>query len=370
MAQVPCFSSQYNELNMQGQSLEALAFLKAKLLAEGIRLAPSISAEDIKRPFYSIVTQGVELNLSNGITANAWVNPASDIVLRLIEQHMELSIDGARYPTLILPPPSILSAIIPGTSLPVADFCHIATDRINIWAVESCAMMVHNTPCQFCDVAFDKTSYHLQNIDNIGKAITLLVNNKNLPARHIQVSGGTPLNRDWGHFLKACEVATETGLPVSVMLTPQTPLDVLRKLCEMGVAELALNIEFNSDEFRRKVTPGKKGYNWNRLAKAAELWPEKKVRSALIVGLEPEKETIAGVNKMLERGIVPMLSPFRPAPGTPLAEKKAPTAEFLYSVFMRSFDAALKHGSFVGPTCTPCQHNAMALPLHLCNYVP
>lgn len=358
-----CFSSSLNNSNPQRQSVEALAFLKATLLTEGIRLSPSISPEDIQRPFYSVVTQGVELKLHNGITANAWVNPASKIVLRRIEQYLELSISGERYPTQILPPYPTLSATIPGTSLPVSDFCYIATDRINIWAVESCAMMEHNTPCQFCDVAFEKSPYRLQNIDSIRKATTLLINSKNLSIRHIQVSGGTPLKNDWNHFLKVCEVAVETGLPVSAMLTPWAPLDVLTRLNELGIAELALNIEFNSDQCRRKLTPGKKGGGWSRLANAAEMWPEKTVRSALIVGLEPERETIAGVNKMLERGIVPMLSPFRPAPGTPLAGQKAPTAQLLYGIFMRSFDAALKHDSFIGPTCTPCQHNVMALPI-------
>lgn len=347
------------------QSVEALAFLKAQLLAEGVRLSPTISSDDFQRPFYSIVTQGIELDLFNCVTANVFINPASGVVLRRIEQHLELSVAGRRYATSVGEPSQALSQTVPGTDLPVSDFCYIATDRINIWAVESCAMVVQKTPCKFCDVACEGRPYLRQNLDNIRHALNVLIKEIGVSARHVQVSGGTPLKGDWGHFLNVCEVAVETGRPVSVMTSPWTPYAVLEALQRIGVSELALNVEFSSEYFRRELTPGKQGDCWERLAKIATMWPEKSIRSALIVGLEPEKDTIEGVRKLLARGVVPMLSPFRPAPGTPMADVKAPTAEQLYGVFMRSLDEASKHGLFIGPSCRHCQHNVMALPLEL-----
>lgn len=347
------------------QTVEALALLKAQLLADGVRISPTISGEEFQRPFYSIVTQGIELDLLNGITANARINPVSDIVLRRIEHHLELSVAGQRYATKVGSPPHALLRMIPGTALPVSDFCHIATDRINIWAVESCAMAEQNTPCKFCDVSLDGGGYRLQNHDTIQRAVNVLIEEAGVSVRHIQVSGGTPLKNDWGHFLNVCEVAVGTGLPVSVMASPWTPFGVLEALQRIGVSELALNVEFHSEHFRRALTPGKKGNCWGRLAKIALLWPEKSIRSALIVGPEPEEETVEGVRKLLDRGIVPMLSPFRPAPGTPMECEKAPSSELLYSVFMRSLEEAVKHDSFIGPSCRHCQHNVMALPLDL-----
>ena len=57
-----------------------------------------------------------------------------------------------------------------------------------------------------------------------------------------------------------------------------------------------------------------------------------------------------------------MLSPFRPAPHTPLEHEPAPSAGFLADVFLRARDVAARHGARLGPKCLPCQHNTLTLP--------
>ena len=82
----------------------------------------------------------------------------------------------------------------------------------------------------------------------------------------------------------------------------------------------------------------------------------------LMVGLESMDSTLAGVRALLERGCVPVLSPFVPDTVTPMADSRPPTAEYTLEVFFRATELAEEYGAYLGPDCVPCMHNTMTLP--------
>src|SRR5262249_15173500 len=84
-----------------------------------------------------------------------------------------------------------------------------------------------------------------------------------------------------------------------------------------------------------------------------------KVRSMLMVGLESIESTLAGVKAIVERGGVPVLSPFRPDPATPLRNLPPPSAGYLEEVYLRANEVARDAGTYLGPTCLPCTHNTL-----------
>jgi hypothetical protein len=91
-----------------------------------------------------------------------------------------------------------------------------------------------------------------------------------------------------------------------------------------------------------------------------------RVRSLLLVGLEPAEDTLRGVEALAQRGCEPVLSPFRPDPSTPLGKGRnripPPNQQTITEVFLRATDIAAKHGMRLGPRCVPCMHNTITLP--------
>jgi hypothetical protein len=84
-----------------------------------------------------------------------------------------------------------------------------------------------------------------------------------------------------------------------------------------------------------------------------------KVRSLLIVGLEPPEDTLEAVYQLARRGCDPVLSPFRPDPSTPLRSLPPPTAELLERIYLESLEIISPYPVKLGPRCIPCQHNTL-----------
>ena len=87
-----------------------------------------------------------------------------------------------------------------------------------------------------------------------------------------------------------------------------------------------------------------------------------KVRSLILVGLESVESTLAGVEFLAQRGCDPVLSPFRPANGTPLQRQRPSSPEELQRVYLEASIIADSYGVMLGPRCIPCQHNTLTFP--------
>ena len=84
------------------------------------------------------------------------------------------------------------------------------------------------------------------------------------------------------------------------------------------------------------------------------------MRSMFIVGLEPVESTLDGVRAMAQAGGVPVLSPFRPDPATPLGGMRPPGYEDMRTVYLRAAEIAYDEGAQLGPACPPCTHNTLS----------
>ncbi len=113
------------------------------------------------------------------------------------------------------------------------------------------------------------------------------------------------------------QIALETVAPSDVQ--------AIDELYEAGLDIFICNIEVNDADRFAEICPGKQAIGgqdaiYKALAYASSVFRSGAVVSHLIVGLEPLKSTIAGMKKLIAQGIVPMLLPFRPLPGTALSD--------------------------------------------------
>jgi len=232
-------------------------------------------------------------------------------------------------------------------------------DRVRISPIEGCAMT-----CKFCDLPYE-FRYRSKRVEGLIDAVHRARTDEVQPASHVLISGGTPRDADIGYVRDVYE-ATITGfsdVAVDIMMVPIDGLLDVAWLAKLGVNELSINVEiFNRDiarkVMRRKFDQGLDHY-LNFLESAGGFLGRSRVRSMLMVGIEPIEDTLAGVKAIAERGAVPVLSPFRPDPSTPMKDHAPPTSAMLSEVYLRARDICVKYDVPLGPSCIPCSHNTL-----------
>jgi hypothetical protein len=242
-------------------------------------------------------------------------------------------------------------------------------DRVRLSPMTGCSMA-----CKFCNIPYEER-YELKPIDKCLRYLHLAIDDPVQPAQHIMVSGGTPRMQDiFNHQELYRRILQEfPNIPVDIMMIPIGDILDLEELRLLGVSQLSINLEIYDLNQARALAPQK--YRTGRdqyldfIEKATEILGERRVRSMLMVGLEPLESTLAGVQAIAERGGIPVLSPFRPDPATPLKDIPPPGYALMSEIYLRAADITARLGSYVGPACPPCTHNTINFALAADNQV-
>jgi hypothetical protein len=358
--------------------LETAQRLKVELMTEGLFVDPEtkralVESEDTPLTLADYAsTSGVTLRLAGDVWVNApmsefnpnfVVNPSNRLV---IDDGKTFVVNGNEaYLADFIPVPSYHNKNLQDGS-PVKWIAITHSDRVRLSPVKGCAIQ-----CDFCDIPFDRAEgepkYRGQKlISNILEAAGVALQDPALPAQHVLISGGTPSKRDYGYENDVYEqVVTENpDVDVDIMMVPMPGLLNIRRLGEIGVYGLSINMELWSKDvahrtMRSKAKASRELY-LDFIEKAVEEFGTGRVRSLLLVGIEPSEDTLRGVEALAERGCDPVLSPFRPDPITPLRDMKPSTGAELLDVWQRSQDIVGRYeGVKLGPRCIPCMHNTL-----------
>ena len=150
------------------------------------------------------------------------------------------------------------------------------------------------------------------------------------------------------------------------MMVPIPEVIDVERLAQIGVHELSINLELYDEEIARRLMPRKYKQGRDHLLEfvrhAASVLGTGRVRSMLMVGVEPMEDTLRGVEALVEAGGVPVLSPFRPDPSTPMSRRAPPSADALRETYVRALRITDGAGAALGPSCGPCSHNTLTLP--------
>lgn len=234
-------------------------------------------------------------------------------------------------------------------------------DRVRLSPIQGCSMR-----CKFCNVPFEDR-YAKKEVDEMMDALRCAISDPVQPAQHVLISGGTPAKRDipWLSAIYERALCEFPDTDIDIMMVPVEGLMDVKRLGSLGVNELSINIELHDSAralsiMREKYLQGLEHY-LRFIEDAADVLGPGRVRSMLMVGLEPLEETLAGVKAIAERGGIPVLSPFRPDPKTPLSDWPPPSAAEMEEAYLRADEIAKRAGAYLGPTCLPCTHNTMTL---------
>jgi hypothetical protein len=352
--------------------------LKVDLMTEGLAIDPQTKqflVESDETPLtladYAS-TSGVTLRLDGDVWVNAPIAehnpnfveaPTSSLVAE--DNKLFVVREGEAYGAEFIPVPAYHDKKLKDGS-PVKWIAITHSDRVRLSPIKGCAIQ-----CDFCDIPFDKApgepAYRGQKaIDNILEAAGVALQDDVLPAQHVLISGGTPRKRDYGYENEVYErmVTENPDVDIDIMMVPMPGLLNVKRLGEIGIHGLSINLElWNKDialrTMRSKAKASRELY-LDFIEKASEQFDDGRVRSLLMVGIEPIEDTLKGVEALAERGCDPVLSPFRPDPITPLRDMKPPTAEELLEVWQRSQEIVSRYdGVKLGPRCIPCMHNTL-----------
>jgi Radical SAM superfamily len=349
--------------------------LKFQLLAEGIEISPlarkalrqSTDGEDLTPADYAS-TSGLILQLDDDVWVNAPINDYNPNFVSGSRYVLDYGVDGfwvhgagLASPAMFWPPPSYHGQA--ARFGPLNNFVVSHGDRARLSPVRGCAMT-----CTFCNIPYDDPLdvYGTKPIDALLEAARIAISDGRQPAHHLLISGGTPKRPDFGFMQELYQrVLTEfPQTPADIMMVPLPGLFDLPLLDKLGLNEISINIEVFSRAHAAEVARHKyhQGLDFylDFIEEAAEVLGPGRVRSMLMVGLEPTEMTLAGVAAIAERGGVPVLSPFRPDPATPLRDRKPPGAAELEQTYLRAVDVAADHGAVLGPNCPPCTHNTLS----------
>jgi hypothetical protein len=345
------------------------------LLAEGMEIAPAArralreaTSEGELTPADYASTSGLILELDDDVWVNAPINDYNPNFVANSRFILDYSADGfwvhgagLASRAAFWPPPSYHGHA--ERFGPLNNFVVTHGDRARLSPVRGCAMT-----CTFCNIPYDDPLdvYGAKPVDALLEAARIAISDPRQPAHHLLISGGTPKRPDFGFMQEVYRsVLTEfPQTPVDIMMVPLPGLLDLPLLDKLGLNEISVNIEVFSEAQAKEVMRHK--YNQGLdfyldfIEQAAEALGPGRVRSMLMVGLEPMEMTLAGVAAIAERGGVPVLSPFRPDPATPLRDRKPAGAADLEETYLRAADIAASRRAVLGPDCPPCTHNTLS----------
>jgi hypothetical protein len=210
--------------------------------------------------------------------------------------------------------------------------------------------------------------YRAKDVEALVDLVTVAMSDPVQPTGHVLISGGTPRPEHHQYVRDVYEAVIRAfpDAPVDIMMVPIGDVMDPVWLEGIGVNELSVNIEVWSTEIAARLMPRKhkqgRDHYLKYLAEAASVLGGHRVRSMFMLGLEPLESTLEGVAEVASRGCVPVLSPFRPDPSTPLRNWKVPTAAFMQDAYLAAREITQRYGVPLGPSCIPCAHNTLSLP--------
>ncbi len=274
------------------------------------------------------------------------------------------------------------------SGVPLEKIAFIATDRIRFQHCDHCMYASKGKGCKFCEFTskgestMGRTDYKFDENDineAIKKTIEITTKNaemrKSVHIRHVLIGGGTMPGNPSAvkeRILSMCRTIQNSrpGTNIYLMTVPPSILSDLNEYKDAGVTEVSFNLEVYDQHLASIYMPGKRSVSTSgyiaALRYATTLWGSTgNVRSALIIGLEPIESAMEGIKMLTSIGVAPILSIFRPTPGTELAWMRPLDSESLYEFYMKADKICQTMEMEFGPACLQCQNNTLALPREL-----
>lgn len=244
---------------------------------------------------------------------------------------------------------------------------YMSEDRLRIKTMSGCDYKRKNIGCDFCN---NPSVCDYFDIEDITESINYAYLQYGKKIRHFLIGGGTDFRENYWVLIEQIVnfIHSKEYLPqeISLMVAPFdiAKLDALKNL---GISDLSVNIEIFDNEMAIKLMKGKgvkRQIYFNFFKAAKKFWPEYgNLRSMIMVGLDKSENLFKLVKLLVQNGIQPVLSIFRPLPQTPMENCIMPPNDYLETVYYVCSEICRKENSqySLGPKCRECKNNVLAI---------
>ncbi len=245
------------------------------------------------------------------------------------------------------------------------DIVYMNPDRLRIYHRNGCALQDGQIGCKFCDLYGVDVPF---TFEELCEAASYYFNDSRV--KHFLIGGGSGFpSDDYSTIINlASFIYQNSGKHIYLMSQPIDDANILNLLKESGVSEIAFNIEMFDRDLAKILMPGKARNTLSDYYKALKLAVEQwgntgNVRSVILLGFDDINVFKQGIYSLCLLGVAPILSLFRPCPGTPLANYMPldETETLYYFEIARSI--CDEFNIKLGPSCKACQNNTVALEL-------
>lgn len=243
----------------------------------------------------------------------------------------------------------------------------MSEDRLRIKTMSGCDYKKSNVGCDFCNNSNVCTYFEAIDIFESIQHASEIYQHK---IRHFLIGGGTDFRNNYWDIVEQVVnfIHSNSELPneITLMAAPFQKKQ-LKKIKQWGISDLSINIEIYDDNLAKKIMRGKRidrNKYFELFKEAKNLWPQYgDVRSMVIVGLDTTQNLIKLITELIEIGVQPVLSIFRPLPNTPLEYNTMPSNEYLENIYYICNRICKEKNSeySLGPKCVACKNNILAL---------
>lgn len=357
-------------LNFPIRNTDAIITLKISLLTQGVRLSQK-AHNYISRnnPMKNATFNAIDVSVFDGLKINCPINiPFSDLSPYHIEydslNKLQLYYKSSFISNIKVDTNENILERKTATGIPYSSIGFKTNDRVRIRHTSVCYFKEQNQSCSFCESKHTK-EYNFTDSD-IYEVIDAY--EKEVDFRHYLIGGASEKKEIEPIRIKNIiqYIRKRSSKPIYLMSLPPKDISHIYDYYQLGLNEVAFNIEIYDRKIASKLMPGKgqiplKQY-MDALEESTKYFAKTgNVRSMLIVGLEPEESLLTGIKDLCSIGVSPMLSIFRPMPLTTMKHMVPPTIEATKRIYKKADNICRQYGLFLGPTCDQCQNNTLSL---------
>ena len=260
------------------------------------------------------------------------------------DDHFYLQADGERAEVKIVPPPSYYGKKT-RSGIPMWRVGTSYGPYIAINPASRCGFSGSGKECRFCDAATQGVDRNEPiPIEDVIETVRAAFADGIIEFVYLHI--GYVDSEDAGvKFLEPYIRAIKRHFDTLIAVQLQPPRDDrwIDYIYAIGVDALSYSVQIHDEKILRTLCEGRaeqvgRQRYYDALAHAAEIFPNGTVWSDLIVGLEPAESTLSGIDALVDIGVLPVLSVFRPLSDTELRDRPMPQTSEVTPVFAHLFD--------------------------------
>jgi radical SAM protein (TIGR04043 family) len=195
---------------------------------------------------------------------------------------------------------------------------------------QGCKYWTKGTHCKFCTIPHSYTSGNTVLEKTPEQLVEVVLAAESEGAiDDVLLTTGTTDSPDMGcaMLIRIIEAIRESSsIPIGVQFEPPVDISFIREVANAGANAVGMHIESAEESIREAMSPGKYQYGsiefYNeRLKHALDYFDRGNVSTYILHGLgEDSERTLTLVEELASIGVLPIVSPVRPAAGSQLAD--------------------------------------------------